>query len=186
MALDSLKTLTAQTAPRVSIGHLNKVTAAAFSNGTSHRLKTLNLQQKAALCSLMAIEKRNREARLQTGLSTPGGAAKGHVMAPTQRTLFDAYCRLCKMDAILHPLSSSEFREVLGSLETLGLVNAVEGKAGSLVLNHTPSRRGRRPAFTGADEKRVASAVSETEIQQVVEGGGADILRSILEGDALD
>ncbi|KAJ4297192.1 AAA ATPase [Collariella sp. IMI 366227] len=70
----SLQTLTASTAPRISIAHLNKVTAAAFSNGPTQRLKTLNLQQKAALCSLMAIEKRNRAAAASSTPSAHSGA----------------------------------------------------------------------------------------------------------------
>jgi cell division control protein 6 len=184
LAVASLQALTSETAPRASISHLNKVTAAAFSNGTSHRLKALNLQQKAALCALLAIEKRNRAAKNITSPTTP---SKIQTMAPSQKALFDTYCKLCDQDAILHPLSSSEFREVMGSLETLGLVNTVEGKAGSLAVAQTPSKRGRRSGFTsGGGEKRVASCVGEKEIEQVAEGSGADILRSILSGDALD
>lgn len=182
--LDSIKSLTVENAPRVSIGHLNKVTAAAFSNGTSQRLKTLNLQQKAALCALMAIEKRNRAAR-DTILAT---STKPRVTAPTVKTLFDTYSILCTRDSVLHPLSSSEFREVIGSLETLSLVTAVEGKKGSFAVLETPSKRGRKSTFGkgNGDEKRVASCVGEKEIEQVVEGLGVDILRSILSGEALD
>lgn len=181
---DSLKSLTVENAPRVSIGHLNKVTAAAFSNGTSQRLKTLNLQQKAALCALMAIEKRNRAAR-DTILATP---TKPRVTAPTVKTLFDTYSILCTRDSVLHPLSSSEFREVIGSLETLSLVTAVDGKKGSFAVLETPSKRGRKSTFGNGngDEKRVASCVGEKEIEQAVEGLGVDILRSILSGEALD
>lgn len=183
----SLQGLTVENAPRVTIGHLNKVTAAAFSNGTNQRLKTLNLQQKAALCALMAIEKRNKAAKDPVGLTTP---SKSTVIAPTVKTLFDTYCLLCKRDSVLHPLSSSEFREVVGSLETLSLIAPVDGKTGSLTVLQTPSKRGRKPAFgngnTLGDDKRVASCVGDREIEQAVEGLGADILKSILSGEALD
>jgi cell division control protein 6 len=183
----SLQSLTVETAPRVSIGHLNKVTAAAFSNGTNQRLKTLNLQQKAALCALMALEKRNKAAKTATFVSTP---SKSQVTAPTIKTLFDTYCLLCKQDSVLHPLSSSEFREVVGSLETLSLVAPVDGKTGSFAVPQTPSKRARKSAFgvgTGlGDETRIASCVGDKEIEQAVEGLGADILRSILSGEALD
>jgi cell division control protein 6 len=183
----SLQSLTVETAPRVSIGHLNKVTAAAFSNGTNQRLKTLNLQQKAALCALMALEKRNKATITSSFSSTP---SKSQVTAPPIKTLFDTYCLLCKQDSVLHPLSSSEFREVIGSLETLSLVAPVDGKSGSFTLPQTPSKRGRKSAFGPgnglADEKRVASCVGDKEIEQAIEGLGADILRSILSGDALD
>ncbi|TPX14190.1 uncharacterized protein E0L32_000584 [Thyridium curvatum] len=183
--LASLKSLTVESAPRVSIGHLNKVTAAAFSNGANQRLKTLNLQQKAALCSLMALEKRNRASMSQVISGTP---SKSKVTAPTIKTLFDTYCLLCKQDAILHPLSSSEFREVVGSLETLSLVTAVDGKTGSFAALQTPSKRGRKPAFISgnSDEKRVASCVGEKEMGSALEGPGSDILKSIMFGEALD
>jgi len=183
----SLQSLTIENAPRVTIGHLNKVTVAAFSNGTNQRLKTLNLQQKAALCALMAMETRNKEAKGPANLATP---SKSQVIAPTVKELFDTYCLLCKRDSVLHPLSSSEFREVVGSLETLSLVGPVDGKTGSFTVLNTPSKRGRKPAFGNGnklgDEKRIASCVGEKEIGQAVEGLGADILKSILSGEALD
>ncbi|EFX01665.1 cell division control protein [Grosmannia clavigera kw1407] len=204
------KGLTVETAPRVSIGHLNKVTSAAFGNGAQQRLRGLNLQQKAALCALSALEKWNRETHAQKLQATPSAklsklihapkagpkaATKsvrgGASAAPTIKMLFDTYCKMCKCDAVLHPLSSSEFREVVGSLETLSLVTAVDGRTGSFaVLQTTP--RGRRStkgaAMTGVagDEKQVASCVGEKELQQALEGPGADILLNILSGEALD
>ncbi|CAK7222160.1 AAA ATPase [Sporothrix eucalyptigena] len=225
--------LTVETAPRVSIAHLNKVTSAAFGNGAQQRLKGLNLQQKAALCALVAFEKWNREmhaavhaANAQSSLASPNGVKKFvkasttklHVpggtgngtAAPTIKKLYGTYNLMCKRDAVLHPLSSSEFREVVGSLETLSLVTAVDGRTGSFaVLQSAPGsgsgRRGRRPGgaannsmmgggsggaggITGVagDEKRVASCVGEKELRQALEGAGADILLSILSGEALD
>ncbi|KAI1767626.1 cell division control protein Cdc6 [Hypoxylon sp. FL1150] len=186
MLAQSLRTLTIETAPRVSIGHLNKITAAAFSNGTSQRLKTLNLQQKAALCSLVALEKRNRASRMS---STPATPSKSQTIAPTIKLLYETYSLLCTRESVLHPLSSSEFREVISSLETLSLVSAVDGKTGSLGMVQTPSKRGKRSGFASvglADEKRVASSVGEKELEQAIEGLGADILKSILSGEALD
>ncbi|TEA16236.1 Cell division control protein 18 [Colletotrichum sidae] len=183
VAAASLKALTAETAPRVSLGHLNKVTQAAFSNGTHQRLKALNLQQKAALCSLVALEKRNRAAKMANGLATP---TKSQTLAPTVKTLYDTYSTLCTRDSVLHPLSSSEFREVVGSLETLGLVNPVDGKTGGLVVTQTPTRRGRKAAMPSGEDKRVASCVGEKEMENMAEGVGAGILSSILSGDALD
>lgn len=181
---NSLKAITPETAPRASIGHLNKVTAAAFSNGTTQRLKALNLQQKAALCSLVAYENRTRAAlKMNNGGSTP---SKSKVLAPTIKMLFDAYCQLCTRDSVLHPLSSSEFREVVGSLETLGLVAASDGKSGSFTMPQTPSKRGRKSAVVSGDERRITSCVGEKEIESVADGIGAGILKSILSGEALD
>ena len=227
--------LTIETAPRVSIAHLNKVTSAAFGNGAQQRLRGLNLQQKASLCALVAFEKWNREthaavhaanAHAQSSLASPNGvkklvkapAVKLHVSggagsgtaAPTIKKLYGTYNLMCKRDAVLHPLSSSEFREVVSSLETLSLVTAVDGRTGSFaVLQSAPGsgsgRRGRRPGgaannsmlgggnggaagVTGVagDEKRVASCVGEKELRQALDGAGADILLSILSGEALD
>ena len=180
----SLKSLTAETAPRASIGHLNKITAAAFSNGTTQRLKTLNLQQRVALCALAAYE--NRARATVKAANAPATPSKTLSLAPTIKRLFETYCRLCTRDSLLHPLSSSEFREVVGSLETLGLISAVEGKNGSFVGPQTPSKRGRKPTVAGGDEKRIASCVGEKEMESAADGPGAGILRSILSGDALD
>ncbi|KAM4059697.1 AAA ATPase domain-containing protein [Hirsutella rhossiliensis] len=180
----SLKALTAETAPRASIGHLNKITAAAFSNGTTQRLGTLNLQQKAALCALVAFE--NRARSTARSASTPSTPSKSQTLAPTIKLLFDAYCQLCTRDSVLHPLSGSEFREVVGSLETLGLVNTVEGKNGSFVAAQTPSKRGRKGAVGSGDERRIASSVGDKDMGSLAEGVGAGILRSILMGEALD
>ncbi|KAI1304462.1 P-loop containing nucleoside triphosphate hydrolase protein [Xylaria venustula] len=187
MLADSLKTLTVENAPRVSIAHLSKITAAAFGNGTNQRLKTLNLQQKAALCSLMALEKRNRASRSTLVFQFP---SKSQTAAPTIKLLYETYCLLCTRDSVLHPLSGSEFREVIGSLETLSLVSEVDGKAGTLTMLQTPSKRSKRASYTAGvglvDERKVASCVGEKELEQAIEGLGIDILRSILSGEALD
>ncbi|XWW92616.1 hypothetical protein V2A60_000541 [Cordyceps javanica] len=180
---NSLKALTAETAPRASIAHLNKVTAAAFSNGTTQRLKTLNLQQKAALCALVAYENHLR-SKVKAGM--PSTPSKTQSLAPTVKKLFDAYCRLCTRDSVLHPLSSSEFREVIGSLETLGLVNAVDGKNGSFATPQTPSKRGRKSMLASGDDKRIASCVTEKDMESIADGIGSGILASILHGEALD
>lgn len=180
----SLATLTVETAPRASIAHVNKITSTTFGNGASQRLKTLNLQQKAALCALVALEKRKREAAANL-LATP---SKSRNAAPTVKALYDVYCMLCTRDSILHPLTSTEFRDVIGSLETLSLISAVDGKNGSFVGLSTPSKRARKFG-SGAgvgDEKRVGSCVGEREVAQAVEGLGAGILKSILSGEGLD
>ncbi|KFY77342.1 hypothetical protein V499_03241 [Pseudogymnoascus sp. VKM F-103] len=183
---DSLAKLTVETAPRASIAHLNKVTAAAFSNGVSTRLKTLNLQQKAALCALVALERRKRAAAANI-MATPSKLANA---APTIKQLYDTYCHLCCADSVLQPLTSTEFRDVVGSLETLSLVSGVDGRTGSFVMANTPTKRGRKVGFGGGvgsgDEKRVGSCVGEQEIERAVEGGvGAVILKSILSGESL-
>lgn len=182
----SLAEITVETAPRALIVHVNKITSSTLGNGTNRRLKTLNLQQKAALCALVALEKRKRVAASNV-MATP---SKFSSTAPAVKALYDAYCMLCKRDSVLHPLTGSEFRDVIGSLETLSLISAVDGKTGSFVGLNTPSKRGRKPGFGGGvgigDERRVGSCVGERELQQAIEGSGASILSSILSGDGLD
>jgi cell division control protein 6 len=179
----SLASLTVETAPRATIAHMAKITAAVFSNGTSQRLRNLNLQQKAVLCSLSAIEAKRRATAADAVFSTP---SRRHNTSPTIKELFEAYTQLCKRENILHPLTSTEFRDIVGSLETLSLISAVEGKAGSLDVGAgTPSRRGRGKAFPGVvvEERRVASVIGAKELGDALVGPGAGILRGILDGN---
>ncbi|KAH8648957.1 P-loop containing nucleoside triphosphate hydrolase protein [Tricladium varicosporioides] len=179
-----LSDLTVETAPRATIAHVNKITSSTFGNGANQRLKTLNLQQKAALCALVALEKRKRNQAANL-LATP---SKSTSQAPTIKALYSVYCTLCTRDSILHPLTSTEFRDVVGSLETLSLISAVDGKNGSFVGLSTPSKRARKfgSGVGTGDEKRVGSCVGEREVAQAVEGLGAGILKSILSGEGLD
>ncbi|KAL6709667.1 AAA ATPase [Coniothyrium glycines] len=180
----SLASLTVETAPRASIAHMAKITAPLFSNGTSQRLQNINLQQKAVLCSLSALEKKKRASAADNIFATP---SKSHSTAPTIKQLFEAYTALCKRENVLHALTSTEFRDIVGSLETLSLISAVEGRGGSLVAVGTPSRRGRakNSGFSGdvIEERRVASVVEAKELEASLTGAGASILKDILNGE---
>lgn len=182
----SLADLTAATAPRATIAHVARVTARVFGNGTTQRLQTLNLQQKAALCALCALEKKNRTSASAAIMAAPVTPSKRTAVAPTVRALFEAYTRLCKKDQVLHPLTATEFRDVIGSLEALSLITAVEARGGVLPASVTPSKRGRK-AFgaSAAEERRMASVVGEAELLSALEGAGSMILREILESDGL-
>ncbi|KAF1998040.1 cell division control protein Cdc6 [Amniculicola lignicola CBS 123094] len=179
---DSLAQLTFENAPRATIAHMAKITAAVFSNGTVQRLQNLNLQQKAVLCALAALEKKQRGSATENALATP---SKSQGAAPTIKALFGAYTKLCKRENVLHPLTSTEFRDIVGSLETLSLISAVEGKAGSLLTAGTPSKKGRGGGFGGVvvEDRRVASAVGSKELAGALVGPGCGILRGILEGN---
>lgn len=180
----SLAQLTIENAPRATIAHMARITAAVFSNGSVQRLQNLNLQQKAVLCALSALEKKKRNSAGESVMATP---SKTHSTAPTIKALFEAYTNLCKKENILHPLTSTEFRDIVGSLETLSLISAVEGKAGSLFTAATPSRKGRGGGFGGAvvEDRRVASSVGTKELSAALVGAGSGILRGILEGDGV-
>ena len=185
-----LAKMTAATAPRASIAHLNKVTSQAFSNGLGSRLKALNLQQKAALCSLLALERQKREsASMQASFDRmPPTPSREQSEAPSVKQLYEVYTSLCKQEAGLQPLTSTEFRDVVGSLETLSLISGVDGRTGSFVMGGmTPGsgRRGKNMFGSGAgsgDEKRVGACVGVKEVEAALEGVGSQILRGILGG----
>ncbi|KAI1005420.1 hypothetical protein K3495_g2801 [Podosphaera aphanis] len=181
---DSLATLTVETAPRASLSHVNRVTSSTFGNGATQRLKALNLQQKAAICALVAFEKRKRKSAADL-MATP---SKLKDAAPTIKALYDIYCRLCLRDHILHPLTSTEFRDVIGSLETLSLVSEADNRMKPFFSIGTPKGRASKSGngIISGDSKRITSCVGEKEVAQAVEGLGSGILKSILSGEGLD
>ncbi|KAI5358543.1 Putative AAA+ ATPase domain, P-loop containing nucleoside triphosphate hydrolase [Septoria linicola] len=183
-------TYTVETAPKATIAHMAKVTAQAFSNGATQRLSTLNLQQKAVLCALAALERKKRESQVdRTMFATP---SKSNSSAPSIKQLYDAYSTLCKRENLFHALSSVEFRDVVSGLETLSLVSAVDGgKNGSFAIPITPSRTPGRPkknGFTGpalTEERRVASTVGLKELNGALDGPAGELLKEMLVGGAL-
>ncbi|KAH0349094.1 cell division control protein, partial [Aureobasidium melanogenum] len=186
----SISHLTLETAPRATIAHVAKVTAAVFSNGASQRLASLNLQQKAVLCALSALEKKKREA--PSVVTFPMTPSKHANAAPTIKQLYEAYCTLCSRENLLHALTSIEFRDVVSGLETLSLVSAVEAKGSSsfsipLTPSRTPSRKS-KSGFTGAamgDDRRMAACVGHAELVSALKGPGSDILKEMIEGDGI-
>lgn len=170
----SLAILTPLTAPRATIAHVSCVSAAALSNGTTQRLQTLNLQQKAALCSLISHQKPTRKATSSI-FATPSKASP----APSVRQLYITYCNLCKRENALHPLTSTEFVDVVSGLETLGLLGEEKGGRGFGRGFGTPSKK----AKGMGEEKRVVSFVDEGEVRGCLEGVGGGILRGLLGSD---
>lgn len=174
-------------APRASIGHVARITSSAFGQGTVQRLQGLNLQQKAAICALIALDRKRRESEV---LSTP---SKSRNSAPTIKQIFDTYCALCRHDNILHPLTPTEFKDVLSNLETLGLVGEFQGRgrggsvAGGSDPRRTPSRSTSGPStpIKGLDEQGLVCFVSQREIESQIAGPGEGILRRLLLGQGL-
>ncbi|MCJ1387807.1 AAA ATPase [Xylographa bjoerkii] len=174
--VESLSKITPENAPRASIAHVARVTASAFNHGTSQRLQSLNLQQKAALCALVALEK--KILKLKRNLfATPSKSANA---APTIRNVYEMYCGLCRRDNVLHPLTTTEFADVIGNLETLTLVRGGDGKGalGMGLARLTPSKKMLRP-----EDKKIVSVVSENELEGCLEGPGGGLLRGLLRGD---
>lgn len=167
----SLATLTPLTAPRATIAHVSRVAAAALSNGISERLQKLNLQQKAALCALVYHQKTSRKGSSSI-LATPSKSS----YAPSIRKLYETYCTLCKREDALHPISNTEFVDILGGLETLGLLgeeNLGRGVSGKEI---TPTRKGKNVG----EEKRLVSFVDEREVTDCLGGVSGSILRGLL------
>lgn len=180
---------TLHTAPKASIAHVAKVTAQVFGNGTTQRLGSLNIQQKAVLCALTALERRKRDTQIDKVIfATP---SKQSASAPSIKQLFGAYCQLCKRENLLHPLTAAEFLDVISGLETLSLVQGVDGRNGTFAVPITPSRKPTRSKKSGfgklaaSDERRIASAVGQKEFGNALEGAGGDLLREILNGDVM-
>lgn len=163
---------TPENAPRATIAHIARLSSAIFSNGTSSRLAGLNLQQKAVLCTLVAGETRRGK---RDPFTTP---SKSTSRIPTIGDLFVKYGTLCKRDdGLLHQLKPTEFRDVVNSLETLGLVHETTGRTSSLLTpTQTPSRAGRNP-----DERQVVSGVSEKEMMENLKGAGGDLLTRLFD-----
>lgn len=172
---DSLARLTPENAPRATIAHMARVTASAFNHGTAQRLQSLNLQQKAALCSLVALEKKTAQMKGDL-FATPSKLATA---APTVRKVYEMYNGLCRRENALHPLTSTEFTDVVGSLETLTLIQGGDGKSVGMGLARlTPSKRMLR-----AEDKRIVSCVSEQEVEGCLDGPGGGILKGLLHGE---
>jgi cell division control protein 6 len=159
--------MTPETAPRATIAHIARIASSIFNNGTISRLDSLNLQQKAVLCSLVANEQKRAQ---RNPFITPSRSTN---TVPTVKDLFMKYTMLCKReDGLLQVLKNTEFRDVVASLETLGLVHEWSGRSTSLLTPpRTPSRSGKN-----ADDRQIASAVSEKEMKESLNGAGGALL----------
>ncbi|KAK5050757.1 hypothetical protein LTR84_003316 [Exophiala bonariae] len=167
-----LSQLTMESAPRASIAHVARIASSIFNNNALSRLNGLNLQQKAVLCSLVASEKKQIQ---RDPYKTP---SKSWSKIANVKELFETYTMLCNRDeGILQVLKSTEFRDVVASLETLGLIHEATGRtSGLLTPASTPSRSGR-----AMDDKQVVSAVSEKEMRDSLSGAGSDLLQRLLD-----
>jgi len=162
--------LTGETAPRATIAHVAKLASSIFNNGTTSRLSGLNLQQKAVLCSIVNKETRRQE---RNPFITP---VKSSNKAPSVAELFTEYTWLCRRDeGLLQPLKDTEFRDVVASLETLGLVHESKTRSSSSLTPSSSSRNSRNN-----DERLIVSAVTEKEMRESLNGAGTDLLRRLL------
>lgn len=168
----SLVNLSTENAPRATITHVVKAAASVFNHGTNSRLGGLNLQQKVVLCSLVSKEAKRQKRDPYT---TP---TKSAYRAPSVRELYFSYRELCKRDdGLLQALHESEFRDVVASLETLGLVHESRSRSSSLLTPTSSSTR----AASWSDDRQVVSAVTDQEMRTSLGGPGADLLGRLLD-----
>ncbi len=83
---------------------------------------------------------------------------------------------LCKRENALPPLSNTEFVDVLGGLETLGLLGEESCGRSLSGKERTPTRKGKHIG----EGKRFVSFVDEAEVKDCLEGVSGGILRGLL------
>lgn len=167
----SLADLTALTAPRATIAHVSRVSASSMSNGTTQRLQSLNLQQKAALCSLISHQKSvNRSA--SSIFATPTKSCT----APTIGKLYGIYCSLCRQENALHPLTNTEFVDIVSGLETLGLVGEERAGRGLGAVSRTPTKKSKGMT----EDRRIVALADEEEMKGSLDEVGRGILLGLL------
>lgn len=107
--------LTLENAPRVTISHIAQVCAACFGGTTANRLKMLNLQQKAVLCTIASAE------------SDPSVSAK-----LTVSKVYDYYVVACNIEKDINPLVYNDYLEVILALDSYGVIaiNGISGRKG--------------------------------------------------------
>lgn len=171
----SLAALTPITAPRATIAHVSRVSTAAFANGTSQRLAALNLQQKAAVCALLSHNKLSPKAS-----SSHPSPTKTSVASPTIRELYEIYRVLCKRNKALHPVTATEFADVLEGLQSLGLVGEETSRRGLGTAFGTSDRRSKRDSVIGGKGKRVVVFVNHADFERCLGGVEGSILRGLL------
>ncbi|KAL9045605.1 MAG: hypothetical protein Q9214_001379 [Letrouitia sp. 1 TL-2023] len=168
-----LASLTSSSAPRATIAHVAQISAATLGNGITERLQGLNLQQKAVLCALASREKAGGSLQVGSIRQTP--TKPRSIGQPTVGQLYETYCALCTKENALHPLTKTEFTDVVGGLETLGLVG--EGSGGTGFLKRTPSKKGIK-----GEKTRMMNWVTVQELEQCLTGPGSGILKRLLAG----
>ncbi len=176
----SLAALSPSTAPRATIAHVSRVSAAALSNGTSQRLATLNLQQKAALCALISHQTASRKG-MPSIFDTPSKSARS--LPPTIRKLYETYRSLCTRENALQPLTATEFADVISGLETLGLIGEERKGFTFGVKAGASGRKGKGLGSIGREDRRVVCFVDEKEVHGCLDGVGGTILSGLLSGD---
>ncbi|KAG5368992.1 Cell division control protein 18 [Yarrowia sp. E02] len=99
--------------PVVSIATMARVCSQVFGGNNSQRIKMLNLQQKAVLCTVASAEKQLSIEAITSGVDVP----------LTIQRLFDHYTSSCKKHRMISPLPFNEFLDVCSALESYSVIN---------------------------------------------------------------
>lgn len=116
--------------PLVSIATMARVCSQVFGGSNSQRIRVLNLQQKAVLCSVASAEKAVAVEAITAGLVE---------QSLTVQRLYDHYAGLCKKHGMLAALPFNEFLDVVNALESNSVVN-VSGVCGRKSLGSSGGR----------------------------------------------
>ncbi|KAJ6263425.1 Cell division control protein [Drechslerella dactyloides] len=159
-----LQSLTALSAPRATLAHIARISTTSFGITSNTRLKSLNINQKAVVCALVVLSRK-----------TNGGGVP-------VKDLWQRYLELCKADNVLFPtVTKMEFLDILSGLEAAGVAEVDGGTGGSGVAG-TPSKRGRKAAVVGKEERLIRATVKEDEVKAVVGADGGQVLMKMFSG----
>jgi cell division control protein 6 len=115
----ALTNLSIHQAPKVTVAHVARICSTAFGGSTVNRIKALNLQAKAVLCTLVVEERTLSTVVLGSG--APGTSAASSSL--TIIKLFDKYAQVCSRERVLGGLQFNEFLEIITALEFAGVVS---------------------------------------------------------------
>lgn len=171
----ALTNMSIQQAPKVTVAHVARICSTAFGGSTVNRVKALNLQAKAVLCTLVMEER-----SLVTSASNM-----------TIMKLFDKYGQVCSRERVLGSLQLNEFLEIISALEFAGVIN-ISGVCGRKGLGSANGKRrtsrggggagAGRTSLGGRDEygqRRIVSNVHLMDLITAVSDIG--LLRKFLE-----
>lgn len=144
-----------ETKPVVSIATMARVCSQVFGGNNTQRIKMLNLQQKAVLCTVASAEKQLSIEALTGGVDVP----------LTIQRLFDHYVSSCKKHRMLSPLPLNEFLDVCSALESYSVVN-VTGVCGK--KNQGINGTGRASKGGGGQSKGEVYGVRDDYVQRKV------------------
>ncbi|VVT53697.1 uncharacterized protein SAPINGB_P003704 [Magnusiomyces paraingens] len=141
--------LNLETAPRVTIAHVSRVCSVMFGNTTTNRIGSLNLQQKAVLCTLVSLERHRGPMPGSKSVSrSTRSMSTISVRNITVAILYERYVQACDQERDMTPLGYADFMDIVSILESHG-VAALYGVCGRRGLGNNGSRHSRGGSGSG-------------------------------------